>query len=59
MVIASVAATSFAILLLFSQPHASDSALPHSRQRAWEQAPPLRIHPTPAPTPTRAVVKVT
>jgi hypothetical protein len=35
--------------------HASVSAPPHSRQRAWEQAPPPRIRPTPASTPTRAV----
>jgi hypothetical protein len=27
----------------------------HSRQRAWEQARPLRIRLTPAPTPTRTV----
>jgi hypothetical protein len=31
-------------------PHASASAPPHSRQRAWEQAPLRRIRPTPAPT---------
>jgi hypothetical protein len=36
-------------------PHASASAPPHSRQRAWEQAPPPRIRLTPAPTPTRVV----
>jgi hypothetical protein len=46
MVLASVTATSFPILLLFSLPHASTSAPPHSRQRAWEQMPPPRIRLT-------------
>jgi hypothetical protein len=55
MVIASIAATSFSILLFSLSLHASASAAPHSRQRAWEQAPPPRIRPTPAPTPTRKV----
>jgi hypothetical protein len=55
MVLASVAATSFVILLLFSLPHASASAPPHSRQRAWEQEPPPNIRPTPVPISTGAV----
>jgi hypothetical protein len=55
MVFDSVAATSFSILLLFSLPHASTSAPPHSQQRAWEEAPPPRIRPTPVLTPTHAV----
>jgi hypothetical protein len=55
MVLALVAASSFAILLLFSLPHASASAPPHSRQRAWEQASPPCFRPTPTPTPTHAV----
>jgi hypothetical protein len=36
-------------------PYASASAPPHSRQRAWEQAPPPCIRPIPVPTPTRVV----
>jgi hypothetical protein len=36
-------------------PHASTSVPPHSRQRTWEQAPPPRIHPILASTPTHAV----
>jgi hypothetical protein len=56
MLLALVAAISFVILLLFSlSPHASTSAPPHSRQRVWEQAPPPRIRPTPAPTQTHAM----
>jgi hypothetical protein len=55
MVLTSVAATSFVILLLFSPPHASASAPPHSWQRAWEQALPPYIRPTHAPTLTRTV----
>jgi hypothetical protein len=55
MVLASVAATSFVILLLFSLPSCLRLRATHSRQRAWEQAPHHRIRPTPAPTPTRAV----
>jgi hypothetical protein len=51
MVLASVADNSFSILLPFSLPHAST----HSRQRAWEQASPSRIRPTPSSTPTHAV----
>jgi hypothetical protein len=50
-VLTSVATTSFVILLFSLSPHASTSAPPHSRQRA----PPPHIHPTLAPTPTRAV----
>jgi hypothetical protein len=46
-VLASVAATSFAILLLFSLFSCPASTPPHSRQRASEQAPPPRIRPTP------------
>jgi hypothetical protein len=49
MVLTSVVVTSFTILLLFSlSPHASAFVPPHSRQRAWEQAPPPHIHSTPA-----------
>jgi hypothetical protein len=55
MVLASVVATSFIILLLFSLPSCLPLHATHSQQRAWEQAPPLRILPTPAPTQTRAV----
>jgi hypothetical protein len=55
MVLASVAATSFTILLLISLTHTSASSPPHSQQRAWEQAPSPRIRPTPALTPTHAV----
>jgi hypothetical protein len=55
MVLVSVAATSFVILLLFSLPSCLRLRATHSRQRAWEQAPPPRIRPTLAPTPTRAV----
>jgi hypothetical protein len=58
MVLTSVVVTSFAILLLFSlSPHASASAPPHSRQRAWEQTPPPRIHSTPAPTRIMAIAR--
>jgi hypothetical protein len=45
MALGSVAATSFTILLLFFLP---------SCLRLVEATPPLRIRPTPAPTPTRA-----
>jgi hypothetical protein len=55
MVLASVAATSFVILLLFSLPSCLRLRATHSRQRAWEQAPLPHIRLTPAPTPTRAV----
>jgi hypothetical protein len=55
MVLVSVAATSFAILLIFSLPSCLRLPPPHSRQRAWEQSPPPRIRSTPAPTPTRSV----
>jgi hypothetical protein len=55
MVLTSVAATSFVILLIFSLPSCLRLRATHSRQTAWEQASPLRISPTPAPTPTRAV----
>jgi hypothetical protein len=55
MVLASVVATSFVILLLFSLPSCLRLHATPSRQRAWEQAPPPRIRSTPAPTPTRAV----
>jgi hypothetical protein len=55
MVLGSVAATSFVILLLFSIPSCLRLRATHSRQRAWEQAPPLHIRPTLAPTPTHAV----
>jgi hypothetical protein len=55
MVLASVVATSFVILLLFSPPSCLHLCATHSRQRAWEQVPPPRIRLTPAPTPTRAV----
>jgi hypothetical protein len=40
MVLALVVATSFAILLLFSLPSCLRLRATHSRQRAWEQAPP-------------------
>jgi hypothetical protein len=52
MVLGSVVATSFVILLLFSL-HVS-----HFRQRAWEQTPPPRIRPTLAPTPPRTMAIV-
>jgi hypothetical protein len=55
MVLASVAATSFVIMLLFSIPSFLRLRATHSRQRAWEQAPPPRIRPTLAPTPTHAM----
>jgi hypothetical protein len=55
MVLASVAATLFASMLLFSLPPYLRLCATHSWQRAWEYAPPPRIHPTPAPTPTHAV----
>jgi hypothetical protein len=55
MVLASVAATSFAILHLFSLPSCLRLPPPHSRQRAWEQSPPPRIRSTPATTSTRSV----
>jgi hypothetical protein len=55
MVLVSVAATSFVILLLFSLPSCLRLRATHFRKRAWEQAPPPRIRPTLAPTPTRAV----
>jgi hypothetical protein len=55
MVLASVVATSFVILLLFSLPSCLHLHATHSRQRAWEQVPPPHIRPTPALTPTRAV----
>jgi hypothetical protein len=55
MVLVSVAATSFVILFIFSLPSCLRLRATHSRQRAWEQAPPPHIRPTPAPTPTRAV----
>jgi hypothetical protein len=35
--------------------HSSASTPPHSRWRVWEQTPPSRIRPTPAPTLTHAV----
>jgi hypothetical protein len=53
-VLTSVAATSFVILLLFSLPSCLCPRATTSLQRAWEQAPSLRIRPTPAWTPTRA-----
>jgi hypothetical protein len=55
MVFDSVAATSFTIMLLFSLPSCFRLRVTYSRQRAWEQAPPHRIRPTLASTPTRAV----
>jgi hypothetical protein len=55
MVLVSIVANSFVILLLFSLLSCLHLHTTHSRQRAWEQAPPPRIRPTPAPTPTRAV----
>jgi hypothetical protein len=55
MALVSVATTSFVILLVFSLPSCLRLRATHSRQRVWEQAPPPRIHPTPAPTPTCAV----
>jgi hypothetical protein len=58
MVLASVAATSFSIQLLFSLLSCSASAPPHSPQRPWEHVPPPRIRPTPAPKPTRVVAIV-
>jgi hypothetical protein len=53
MVLVSVDATSFVILLLFSLPSCLHLGATHSRQRACEHAPPPRIRPTPAPTPNR------
>jgi hypothetical protein len=55
MVLTSLISTSFIILFLFSLHSCSDSAPPHSRQRVWEQASPLRIRSTPVPTPTHTV----
>jgi hypothetical protein len=55
MVLASVVVTSFVILLLFSLPSCLRLHPTHSRQRAWKQAPPPRIRPTPASTPTHTV----
>jgi hypothetical protein len=55
MVLASVVAPRSSSCFFSLSPHASAFAPPHSRQRAWEQAPPPRIRPTPAPTPTRVV----
>jgi hypothetical protein len=55
MVIASVDATLFAILLLFSLPSCLRLRATHSRQRAWEQASSPHIRPTPAPIPTCVV----
>jgi hypothetical protein len=54
MVLASVAATSFVILLLFSLPSCLRLCATHSQHRAWEQAPSPRICPTLASKPTRA-----
>jgi hypothetical protein len=48
MVLALVATTLFAILLLFSLPSYLRLRATHSQQRAWEQAPPPRIHLIPA-----------
>jgi hypothetical protein len=56
MVLASVAATSFIILLIFSLHSCLRLCAMHSRQRAWEQAPPPRIRLTPALTRTHVVV---
>jgi hypothetical protein len=54
MVLASVADTSFAILLLFSLPHAFASAHPFLAEGVGEGASsPIRL--TPAPTHTRVV----
>jgi hypothetical protein len=55
MVLVSVTATSFVILLIFSLPSCLRLRATHSRQRAWEQMPSLRIRPTSAPIPTRVV----
>jgi hypothetical protein len=55
MVLVLVAATSFVILLLFSLHSCLRICATHSRQRAWEQAHPLRIRPTSASTLTSAV----
>jgi hypothetical protein len=55
MVLTSIAAISFVILLLYSLPSCLRLRTTHSRKRVWEQGPPPRIRPTPAPTPTRTV----
>jgi hypothetical protein len=54
MVLGSVAATSFAILLLFFLPSCLRLLHPFSAEGV-EATPPPRIHLTPAPTPTHAM----
>jgi hypothetical protein len=55
MVLVSVVTSSSSFYFFSLSPHASTSTPPHSRQRAYEHAPPPCIHLTPAPTPTCAM----